>query len=263
MRDCWKLLTLLPIFLFLVGCGSKQMSSVRKERKAIEIGNKLYAEGRIPEAMEKYAEAHDANPNSPEATFNLGVAQLAYAATLEAKGDTLATRYSDSGQTALAAVASMRDRALPLAAMACYNLGNLNFRNDKLDEAISLYIQSLRLTPGFPDAIRNLRIAQLKKEQNQDENKDKNQNNQDNNQQDQQDKEKNKDKDEDNKSKSDNNDNQQQEKQEKQEQQENITPQAASGILQSVENNEASARARLNNYEQRNERNKNINRKRW
>lgn len=250
---CFVLILLLSLALF--GCSKDEHGSVRKERKAIVAGNKLYEIKDFKGAIEKYSSALKENVNSPEAMFNLGVAQLAYSAVLEAAGDTTASHYAADGESSLSLVASARGRAVPLAAMACYNLANRNFRGDKLDEAIALYIQSLRLMPGFPQAVRNLRIAQLKKEQNED-NQDQNEDKQD--RQNQNNNDQNSDQ---NKNREQQNQNQQD--QQNQQEQQMITPKAAEGILQSVENNENSARARMRNMEERRRGENNVIRKRW
>lgn len=256
-----SLLLFLP--LLLISCTSAPDGSVRRERKAILAGNEKYAQGDYLGAMDCYSKALDANGSSAEGAFNLGVAQLAYSAALEASGDTLASKYAEAGESTLSLVAGMRGRAVPVAAMACYNLANRNFRADKLEEAIGLYMQSLRLVPGFPDAVRNLRIAQLKQQENEDQNKDKDQNqNQDQNQ----DQNQNKDKDQDqnqNEDKNQNKDQDQKQEQQNPQQPDGINSQAAAGILQSVENKENSLRARLGGSQGKNDNRQSPNRKPW
>lgn len=136
-----------------------------------------------------------------------------------------------------------------LASRANYNLGNLAFSNEDYQSALGLYKQALRLNPDDNDARRNLRITQLKlQNQNQDKDKDKNQKqNQDQNKD--QDKDQNKDKDKDQ-----NKDQNKEDKQDKQNQpQQNnsgMSPEAAKQILQAMENKENQTRNRLVNQQQ-------------
>lgn len=240
-----KTFSLIAILLFLASCGHSPEGSVRKERKAILEGNSFYQKAQYKQAIKAYSKALEENPASPEAAFNLGLAQFSYATILQSKGDSLATQYAEAGESTLSVVASARGRAVPLAAMACYNLANRKFREDKFDDAIGLYEQSLRLAPGVDYAIRNLRIAQLKKEeqdQNKDQNKDQNQDqnkdqqNKDQQNKDQQDKDQNKDNQKDQ--------NKEQDKQNEPEQR--MNSQTMSQILNAMENKETSTRARLN-----------------
>ena len=60
-----------------------------------------------------------------------------------------------------------------------YNLGNIAFDRQNYTQSIEMYKSALRINPENDDARENLRLAQLKKqeqEQNKDKNKDKNKN---------------------------------------------------------------------------------------
>ena len=93
-------------------------------------------------------------------------------------------------------VAKMGSRKPDLASKANYNLGNVCFNSEDYKRALDYYKQALRLNPDDAAAKRNLRITQLKmqndnqdknddKDQNQDQNKDENKD-QENNQNNQQ-----------------------------------------------------------------------------
>ncbi len=130
-----------------------------------------------------------------------------------------------------------------LASMANYNLGNVAFNSEDYKQALGYYKQALRLNPNDDNARRNLRITQLKiqdQDDNQDQNQDKDQNQQ------------NQDKDQDKQDKQDQQ--QDQQDQQKQDQQNNqqqqpkpqdINQQTADQILKAMENKENQTRARV------------------
>lgn len=242
------LLCLLP--LTLIACSDNEESggaeSIRQERQLIVKGNEQFNAKDYASAAESYAKAREANPASPEATFNQAVATMALAEERlgkVAKGqqsDSATLQLEDAAIQLYMAAAQMRDRVSPpVSAFACYNLANHYFLTDKLDEAEDMYREALRLVPAFDDARRNLRITQLKKQQNQnqnkDKNKDKNQDQQD--QKDQQDK-----KDQQNQ---DRNKDQQQQQQQQQPQQMNTQ-----GILNANNAKEQATRARIDRRKQ-------------
>ncbi len=211
--------------------------SIRKERKLITSGNSLYKEGKFTEAMLKYKSALEANANSDVARFNLGLTRIkmAQATGNVQKDDSVAKRLMAEGVELMTQVARLGNAKPDLSAKANYNLGNLRFDSEDYAGAIALYKQALRLNPQFENARRNLRIAQLRQQEqqdNNDDNKDQNQNQQDQNQ-DQQDQ---------------NQDQQQDQQDQQQEPRENeSSQQAAQQILNAVENNEAQTRARKGN----------------
>lgn len=202
--------------------------SVRKERRAISEGNKLYENKKYNEAIKLYEQALKANPSSATATYNLGVSclQLGIANT----DTTAAKKFKDRGMQYMAAIAGMAATKPMLASRANYNMGNISFMSQDYQEAITYYKQALRLNPNDNQARRNLRIAQLKLQKNDNkDNKNKN-NNQD----------KDKDKDKDKKQEQNKN------KQQSPPQENQIDKQAANQILQAVENKENQTRARVN-----------------
>ncbi|MDE5881361.1 MAG: tetratricopeptide repeat protein [Muribaculaceae bacterium] len=216
--------------------------STKRERNAITEGNKLYKEGRYRAALRKYEEALKENPNSAVGRYNLGLSQIRLGTnpsdTTQAAKDMAA-----KGCQALEQVAKMGSVKPQLASMANYNLGNVAFNSEDYKQALGYYKQALRLNPSDDNARRNLRITQLKiqdQDENQDQNQDKDQNQQ------------NQDKDQDKQDKQDQQ--QDQQDQQKQDQQNNqqqqpkpqdINQQTADQILQAMENKENQTRARV------------------
>ncbi|MFN2443085.1 MAG: tetratricopeptide repeat protein [Thermoanaerobaculia bacterium] len=87
--------------------------------------------------------------DSSRAFFNLGTS-LVENGELE-PGTTALTKASEEGGA--------------VAADALFNRGNVALSADRLDEAIEMYAESLRIEPSMADAKRNLEIALRKKEQ--------------------------------------------------------------------------------------------------
>ncbi len=150
-----------------------------------------------------------------------------------------------------------------LAAKANYNLGNVCFNSEGYPQALDYYKQALRLNPDDAAAKRNLRITQLKM-QNQNQDKDKNQDqnkdqNQDQNKDQNKDQNQNKDQDQN----KDQNQDQQQNKNQQQQPQD-INQQTADQILKAMENKENQTRARVGNGSQGDKtKGQNRSRKNW
>ncbi len=215
-----------------------QAESNRQERNFITEGNKLYNEGRYRAALLKYQDALKANPSSAAGRYNLGLSQIRLGSnpsdTTQAAKDML-----QSGCKTMEQVAQMGREKPQLAARANYNLGNVAFNSEDYSGALNYYKQALRLNPDDEAARRNLRITQLKlqnqnKDQNQDQNKDQNQNKD----QDKQDQNQNQDKNQ-------NNQDQNQNRDQNQQQQPDINQQTADQILKAMENKENQTRARV------------------
>lgn len=243
------------LILFLVGTVSvASAQSLRKERRMISSGNALYNEGKYAESAAKYREALKINPQSDVARFNLGMSDIRMSEKNKSN-DTVSKKLLNDGVNCLTEVARLGNKKPSLSSLANYNLGNLSFNNNDYAGAIGFYKQALRLNPNFNEARRNLRIAQLK-QQNQ------NKNNDDNKDKDK-DKEKDRDKD---KQQEQNPQQNQQDKQDPQEQQpkENeMSEQAASRILNAVENNESQLRQRKGNNTGNKASGKNSSMRKW
>lgn len=237
-------LRIVLLVLMLLGIGMSvpeaRAKSNRVERRAITAGNKLYREGKFAEAIIKYNEALTSNSASAVAKFNIAMSRMGMAEKMQ-QTDTMRQHLMDKAIEGLTEVAKMGAEKAGLASKANYNLGNLCFNRENYGDAIKLYKQALRLNPDFNEARRNLRIAQLRQQKNEGNGGDRNeedkkeqeqqqqQNQQDQqNQQNQQDRQQNQDKD----------------KEQQPPRENEINPQAASQILNAVENKEAATRAR-------------------
>ena len=235
------ILTLLSVAFVSAGNIYAQSESTRKERNYISEGNKLYNDGRYRAAYLKYQQALKENPSSAVARYNLGLSQIRLGSnpsdTTQAAKDMLA-----NGAKAMEQVSQMGREKPMLASRANYNLGNIAFNSEDYSNALNYYKQSLRLNPDDEAARRNLRITQLKlqnqnQDQNQDQNKDQNQDqNQDQNKDQQQNQDKNQDQ---------NKDQNKDQNQQQQQNQPDINQQTADQILKAMDNKENQTRARV------------------
>lgn len=208
-----NIITLLIIALaanaccFLTGCGKDDdtytaTETTKEERQHIREGNKLYDDKEYAEAEIEYRKALQANPNSAAAYYNLA---LSIAHQVSSKDSTEAQEMTARADSMFSLAASMtKDKKLK--AMSYHNMGNLRYETANYAPAIEAYKNSLRIDPNDDDTRYNLRMAQLKLQQQQQQQQN-NKDNKDNNQnQDQQ-------KNQDNKDKQDNQDKQDQDKQ--------------------------------------------------
>lgn len=236
-----RLICLLSFVAVLICCPTVYAGSEsnRRERNYISEGNELYNKGRYRDALSKYQEALKENPSSVVGRYNLGLSQIRLGSN---PSDTTnaAKEMLQNGCKAMEQVAQMGREKPMLASRANYNLGNVAFNAEDYSKALSYYKQALRLNPDDEAARRNLRITQLKlQNQNQDQNKDNDQKeNQDQNKDQNQDQNK------------DQNNNQNQNKDQnqdnnRQQQQPDINQQTADQILKAMENKENQVRARV------------------
>lgn len=190
------------IFLVLMACvvtscgddkdTPLQPGSNKAERNFIRQGNKLFADENYADAEVEYSKALQANPGSAVAAYNMGLAIAKQAAAGDSTG---ALQRADSLFSYAASITPSKQ----LKMMAHYNKGNLAYNAQQYDRAIEDYKNALRAVPTDEDSRYNLRMAQLKKQeqqqqqqdknnQDQNENQDKDKQNQDQNNQDNQDK---------------------------------------------------------------------------
>ena len=221
----------------------------KQERIHLRNGNQLYEKKRYAEAEAEYKKALQANPASEKAQFNLASAFMRQGSATASKDDkNNPMNQAEELLTNLAKNASDKQ----LRGKACYDLGNIAYSRQQYDQAIEYYKHALRCNPDDDQARQNLRLAQLKKQQ-QDKNKDKNQDkNQDKNKDQNQDKNKdqNKDKQDQNKDKQDQNkDNQNQDQQQnkdKQQQQGGMSQENAEQVLKAMQDRERATQQRIN-----------------
>lgn len=228
------------------------VQSTKRERNAIKEGNKLYVDKRYAEAEVAYKKALEENPDNATAQFNLASSYL------KQRGEDLTNKEDSLIRTADAMLAKVAQNE-KLAEPSFYDRGNIAYKAEDYASAIEMYKNALRRNPENNQARENLRLAQLKKQeqdQNQDQNQqnqnqqdqnqdqqDKNQNDQQN-QQDQQNQNQNKDKQQNDQNKQDQN---QQDKkdQEQKQQQGGLSEASAQQILKAMEDKENGTRQKV------------------
>ena len=260
------------IFPISLWAANESNTSTKKERNYIRQGNEQYTENHYRDAEVLYKKALELNPSSEIAQFNLASSLLKQSGSAQADSPNNPIVQADSIFKNLAQNAVNKK----VAENSYYNLGNISFDKQDYAQSIEMYKSALRINPENDDARENLRLAQLKKqeqEQNKDKNKDKNKDNQ---QQKDKDNKQNKDQDKDNqdqnrqdkqdqnKDKQDQSQNQQQnqpqQKQNKQQSQ-GISDANAEKILKTMENEENVTRRKVNELKKK-EDEKNASRRR-
>ena len=231
-----------------------EVQSTKRERNAIKEGNALYEKQRYAEAEVAYKKALEENVENATAQFNLASTYLKQRGNdVDNKADSL-VRTADQ---MLAKVAANPDQALAQA--ACYDRGNVAYKGEDYASAIEHYKNALRRNPADEQARQNLRLAQLKKQeqdqQNQNQDKNQDQQNQDQNQdkqdqkqnEDQQDQnqDQNKDKDQQKDQNQQNSQNQDQKQQPQKQQQGGLSDASAQQILKAMEDKENGTRQKV------------------
>lgn len=126
----------------------------QKENKWIRQGNKDFASGHYDAAEIAYRKALDKNAHNAKAQFNLGDA-------LYSKKD-----YAKAAES-FAAIGQMKEVSGVDKSQMYYNYGNALLKDNKLDESIAAYKQSLLHNPHNKEARYNLQYAMLKKQEQQ------------------------------------------------------------------------------------------------
>lgn len=221
-----------------VKVGSEKRSAQMNVRNLIKEGNKLYHDKRYSEAEVCYKKALEINPNSAVAQFNLA--------------STLMQNNGNSDPTAESSPINQAERILQslvktagdeasIVEKSFYNLGNIAFNRQQYAESIEMYKNALRKNPDNDKARENLRLAQLKMQnQDQNQNQDQQQDQDQQEQQDQQQQQQNQDQQQD---KNQQNQNKNQEQQQNQQQQ--MSDANAERILKAMENAEAATRRKV------------------
>ncbi len=137
------------------------------ERSLVRRGNRNFERGNYDKATQSYLKALELLPTSSEATYNLGNSLYKSAIYEEA-------------EAAMAVVAADSLQSREAQAEAFYNLGNIQFDQQKLNEALQSYRNSLRLNPSDRDARYNYFLTKkLLDQQQQNEDDQQNENDQD------------------------------------------------------------------------------------
>lgn len=252
--------SLLMVGAGISGCSSKEEQpatlrpSTKRERNYMKEGKSLFDKQRYAEAEVNFKKALGENPDNARAQFNLASSYLKQRGEdLSNKGDSL-IRQADQ---IFAQTAGNPD--VELAELSFYDRGNIAYKGEDYAAAIEMYKNALRRNPENNQARENLRLAQLKKQE-QNQNKDNQQNkddqqNQDQNQdqqqqqqnQDQQDKNDQQDKD---KQQDQQQQQQDQKQQQQQQQQGGLSEQSAAQILKAMDDKESATRMKVEQMKQ-------------
>lgn len=167
-----KRIVLIAVFALLASVSATAQRM--PERHLVRKGNRQFDKKLYNKSIESYTRATEAAPTSFEAAFNLANAQLR------------AERY-DAAEKGLARLAADSTLCAADRADAAYNLGNAQFAQKKLKEALCSYRQAMRLNPDDKEAKFNYAYTKrLLEQQEQKQNQDNNKGNQNKDSQDQQ-----------------------------------------------------------------------------
>lgn len=234
-------------------------NSTRKERNYIREGNSLYKEKRYADAEVAYRKALEENAMSDIAMYNLAASLIRQSGTADPNSGN--NPMAEAQQLLQGLTQSSRD--MQIVENSFYNLGNMAFNQQQYDQAINMYKGALRKNPDNDKARENLRLAQLKRQeqQNQDQNQDKKDQDQNQDQQqNQQNQDQNQDKKDQDQDKKDQDQQGDKEKNEKpkdqqppQQQQGGISDANAAKILKTMENEENATRRKVQELKKKEE----------
>ncbi len=173
MRAIAKYLAIVVLLL----CCSEASAQWMKERGEVRKGNRRYEKSEYDQSIERYKSALKYDTTCFEAKFNLASALCR------------AERFEKAEQTLSAMLDDERRSEVERGEVA-YNLGNVQFAQKKLKEALASYRLAMRYNPDDEDAKYNYafvkRMLQQQEQQNQEQNQQNKEENQDENQQNQQ-----------------------------------------------------------------------------
>lgn len=175
-------------------CAAMASAQNMPERGLVRKGNRLFNKERYAHSSDAYQQALNYDSTSFEARYNLGNALIR-----RAMADTTAYSDPNSSQAKLSAGFITQAEGLLQAAAAdslrtaderadaYYNLGNSQFSQQKLQDALKSYRQSLVLRPDDMEAKYNYALTKklLEQQQNQQQNQQNDQNQEQNQQNDQ------------------------------------------------------------------------------
>lgn len=128
------------------------------ERREVRKGNRAYDKGRYEVATDRYRRALEVAPECWEGSYNLGSALYR-------------TEQYDHAAELLSKVAQDTLRTPEERSKAYYNLGNVHFARQKLQESLDAFRSALRLNPEDEDAKFNFTyVKRLMQEQENQEN---------------------------------------------------------------------------------------------
>lgn len=145
-----KILVKVGVVLFLVAKANG--ANAQSTNKMLREGNKFYSKEKYNNATENYSKALQAAPKDVRAHFNQGDA-LYKLNELDKSKEHFQAAAGNSTNT-------------DIQARAFYNIGNAWYKQEKYEESVKAYKQSLKLNPKDEDAKYNLMMAlsKIKKE---------------------------------------------------------------------------------------------------
>lgn len=147
------------VSVVILSCLLFSLNGYSQSNRFLQQGNKLYEQQNYKEATANYLKALSKDPTNTPGLFNLG-------------NSLYQQKQYDSSRKIMAATAKTAKDNNSKAA-ANYNIGNTYMSQQKWEEAVNAYKETLRKNPQDVDAKYNLSYAEqmMKKQQNQDKNK--------------------------------------------------------------------------------------------
>jgi len=146
------------IALLLLALVAVSLHAAAQPNRYIQQGNKLYEQQNFKEAEASYARAIAKDPNNTSAFFNLG-------------NSLYQQKRFDSSRKVMSETAKLATNKEGKAA-ANYNIGNTYMSQQKWEDAVNSYKQTLRNNPQDADAKYNLSYAEEMMKKQQQQNKD-------------------------------------------------------------------------------------------
>lgn len=198
------------------------------ERRLVRKGNRQYERGDYDNSIDNYARALMADPDNFEAKFNTANVQVR-------------KELIDKAENSLRKLAKDSTLLATDRADVIYNLGNVLFIQQRLEDALNCYRDAMRLNPDDQQAKFNYALTKelLKQQQQQQQNQNQNDQNQDKNDQ-------NQDKQEQNQNQNQDNQDQNEDKQDQQQQPEQqISNQEQQAMLEAIQAQEDKTQEKL------------------
>jgi flagellar biosynthesis GTPase FlhF len=200
------------------------------ERRLVRKGNRQYERGDYDNSIDNYARALMADPDNFEAKFNTANVQVR-------------KELIDKAENSLRKLAKDSTLLATDRADVIYNLGNVLFIQQRLEDALNCYRDAMRLNPDDQQAKFNYALTkELLKQQQQQQNQNQNDQNQDKNDQ-------NQDKQEQNQNQNQDNQDQNEDKQDQQDQQQQpeqqISNQEQQAMLEAIQAQEDKTQEKL------------------
>jgi Ca-activated chloride channel family protein len=149
--------------LLLAASPAGAWNPLQSKNWKVKSGNKKFDKESYGEALESYDKAALQLPDEAGVHFNRGAALFKMGAGKSPEED---SGELDRAAKAFSDAASLAgEEQQDLKVDAFYNLGNVRFAQERWEEAIAAYRQTLKMKPGYKDAAYNLALALKKLEE--------------------------------------------------------------------------------------------------